>query len=117
MSEKLRLVEEMVNRFSADLESPRLTLKKEKTVRVSKKRARRVTGLILTNDARVSLGRDQKRRIRATVHHFVTGRLTKDQCARLKGTLAFVNSVEPTFLARLREHYGNEVIRSIMAAR
>jgi len=115
-SEKLRLVEEMVNRLSGSLESPRLTLNTEKTVRVSKKRARRVTGLILTNDAKVSIGRVHKRRVRAAVNYFVSGRLPRDQCAQLRGMLAFVKSVEPEFLNRLRNHYGTDVIRKILNA-
>jgi len=115
-SEKLRLVEAMVHRLSVSLESPKLTLNTEKTVRVSKKRARRVTGLILTNDAKVSLGRVHKRRVRAAVHYFVSGRLTRDQCIRLRGMLAFVNSVEPEFLDRLRKRYGDEAIRKILTA-
>ncbi len=114
VSEKLRQVEEMVNRISEGLESPKLTLNREKTVRVSKKRSRRVTGLVLTNDASVSLGRDHKRRIRASVHHFLTGRLTGEQCTQLRGMLAYVKSVEPGFLSRLRKRYGADVIRKIL---
>jgi retron-type reverse transcriptase len=114
VSEKLRQVEEMVKRVSEGLESPKLTLNRDKTVRASKKRSRRVTGLVLTNDARVSLGRDHKRRIRASVHHFLTGRLTRDQCTELRGMLAYVKSVEPGLLSRLRKRYGADVIRKIL---
>lgn len=116
LSEKLRLVEAKVIRTCEELESPKLTLNRNKTVRVSKKRARRVTGLVLTNDANVSLGRDYKRRIRATVHHYLTGQLTADQRTRLRGTLAYVKSVEPRFLNRLRERYGVDAIREILTA-
>ena len=115
MSESLRQVEEMVKQVTASIESPKLTLNAEKTVRVSKKRSRRVTGLVLTNDAKVSLGRDHKRRTRAALHHFVTGRLKVEECAKLRGMLAYVKSVEPGFLTRRRKRYGADVIRKILS--
>jgi len=112
-SDLLAQAEEMVTSLCRKRRSPRLTLNGEKTVRVSKKRSRKVTGLVLTNEGRISLGRDLKREIRATVHHFITGKLSKDEVLSLRGTLAYVNSVEPDFLNRLRMKYGVEVIRQI----
>jgi RNA-directed DNA polymerase len=116
-SAKLSEIERSVADLCARLKSPKLIINPEKIVRVSKKQARRVTGLVLTNDAKVSLGRDQKRRIRATVHHFVTGRLNDEQIRELRGMLAYVKSVEPRFLTRLRKTYGAKAIRSIQAGR
>lgn len=109
----LAKAEELVVELCNKSQSPRLELNSEKTVRVSKKRARRVTGLVLTNDGHVSLGRDTKREIRAGVHHFVTNRLSREEIVSLRGTLAYVNSVEPEFVDRLRARYGDEVIRLI----
>jgi hypothetical protein len=97
------------------MKSPQLTINPGKTVRVSKRDSRRITGLTISNDARVSLGRDRKRSIRASVHHYVTGRLAKEQQLELKGMLAYVNAVEPSFLARLRKKYGYDVIHRIQA--
>jgi retron-type reverse transcriptase len=108
-------VERMVNALCGVTKSPRLTVNQSKTVRVSKKKSRRVTGLVLTNGGQVSLGREQKRRIRASVHHFLSGRLTEDQASSLRGMLAYVNSVEPGFLDRLRLRYGVMNIRRIQA--
>lgn len=105
--------EQMVTALCEITKSPRLTLNLNKTVRVSKKKSRRVTGLVLTNDGQISLGRGQKRIIRASVHHFLTGKLSKDQSLSLRGMLAFVKSVEPGFLNRLRSKYGAENIRRI----
>jgi RNA-directed DNA polymerase len=105
--------EKLVTGLCARTPSPRLTLNPGKTVRASRKRSRRVTGLVLTNEGHVSLGRDVKREIRATVHHFVTGKLSREQALSLRGTLAYVKSVEPDFLNRLRTKYGHEIIRQI----
>jgi hypothetical protein len=112
-SDLLAEVEQRVANFCTTRRSPRLTLNVEKTVRVSKKRSRRVTGLVLTNEGKISLGRDLKREISATVHHFLTGRLTREEALSLRGTLAYVNSVEPEFLNRLRARYGPERVRQI----
>ena len=100
-----------------NLRTPRLIINPEKTVRVSKKNSRRVTGLVISNDARVSLGRGQKRLIRSRVHHFVLGKLTREQILELRGMLAFVHSVEPSFLIRLSEKYGSVTIRSLVCNR
>lgn len=114
-SEQLKVVEKAVLELCGRSKSPSLTINQEKTVRVSKREARRVTGLVLTNDRKVSLGREEKRRIRAWVHHFVTNRLGADQIPKLRGMLNYVNSVEPTFLRRLRNKYGAETITRLQA--
>jgi RNA-directed DNA polymerase len=109
-SDALASVEKAVMELCGRLKSPALTINQTKTVRVSMRDARRVTGLVLTNDRKVSLGRDEKRRIRASVHRFVTNRLSADQILELRGMLNYVNSVEPAFLNRLRKKYGIETI-------
>ena len=70
LSGKLEMVENGILQICKKIKRPRLVINPDKVARVSKKQARRVTGLVITNDAKVSLGRDQKRRIRAAVHHF-----------------------------------------------
>lgn len=110
-SERLQVVEKAVIEWCARSKSPVLTVNQRKTVRVSKRDARRVTGLVLTNDRKVSLGRETKRRIRAWMHHFVTGRLEAEQVLKLRGMLAYVNSVEPPFMRRLRKKYGADAVK------
>ena len=111
VSEQLQTVEKAVIAWCAQSKSPVLSVNQGKTVRVSKAEARRVTGLVLTNDRKVSLGRETKRRIRAGVHHFVTGKLATDEILKLGGMLAYVNSVERTFMRRLRKKYGADAIQ------
>ena len=113
VSSKLREAEHFIAKLCKEIRSPKLTLNSEKLVRVSKKQARRITGLVITNDAKVSLGHDKKRQIRASVHHFVTGRLNEEESLKLRGMLAYVKSVEPSFLARLKKKYGPEAIRRV----
>lgn len=113
----LRRIENEIPRICTSLQFPKLFLNRQKTVRASKKGSRRVTGLVLTNDGLVSIGRDKKRKIRATIHRYIYGGLLEEEVASLAGILAFVNSVEPAFLHRLAEQYGPTVIRDLLARR
>ena len=110
-SRTLQLVEKAVLNFSRRSVSPTLAVNQDKTVRVSRKDSRRVTGLVLTNDGKVSLGREGKRRIRAQMHYFVTDRLETEQILQLQGMLAHVHSVESSFMRRLSKKYGPDTIR------
>jgi len=105
-----------IDRICRELPFPRLRLNTEKTVHASKATSRRVTGLVLSNEGKVSLGHKRKRDIRAAVHHFKVGKLTADKTTVLAGMLAFVNSVEPSFLQALTKRYGKSVIKRLFQA-
>ena len=96
------------------MESPDLTLNAAKTVFASKKTQRRVTGLILTNDGQVSLGRARKRLIRAAVNNYSHDQLDHDSILTLQGWLAFAIDVEESFVNRLQKKYGMSTINSLL---
>lgn len=106
-------VEHALRRIVREIKYPSLTINEAKTARATKKYKRFVTGLILTNDQKVSIGRDKKRLIRAGIHHYLSNKLDINAQARLAGLLAFVNDVEPDFLSRLKEKYGAATIDSL----
>lgn len=106
-------VEKILRKVLKEMPSPRLQLNDEKTVLATKKYRRVVTGLVLADDGKVSLGRDRKRAVRAMLHHYTLGKLNGDEVACLAGRLAFVNAVEPMFLKRLIEKYGMETIEKL----
>lgn len=99
-----------VRKTLKEIKSPRLKLHEEKIVFSSKKFNRRVTGLVLTNDGKVSLGHDKKRQISAGIHHFLCNKLTVEESKKLQGTLAYAHAVEPDFLRRMCKKYGNDTI-------
>jgi RNA-directed DNA polymerase len=109
----LTRVERSLRQAIKESASPTLTLNESKTVLATKKYKRFVTGLILTNDNKVSLGHDRKRKIRATLHHYLLGRLEVTEQVQLAGMLAFANGVEPDFLARLQAKYGAAVFQQL----
>jgi RNA-directed DNA polymerase len=86
----------------------------DKTILISRKSARRVTGLVITPDRKVSLGRDRKRLISAMVHHASCRSLAAADWPKLAGLLAFAADAEPVFIERLRAKYQPELIEWIM---
>jgi hypothetical protein len=95
------------------IEYPRLKLNIAKTKMASKSTSRRVTGLVIANDGKLSLGRDRKRLISSMVHHALTGRADPATKGYLAGLLSFANDVEPSFIEALARKYGKGEIESL----
>ncbi len=108
-------VEKFLVKFLKATESPRLKLNSDKTVLATKKYKRMITGLIITNDCKVSLGQLRKRSMRAGVHRWLLGNLSDAEARRLAGHLSFAEDIEPEFVARLVTKYGAQAISEIKA--
>lgn len=106
----LRAVEQMVRDVVKQASYPRLRFNDRKRVSVARNTAMTVTGLTLTNQGTVSVGRARKRGVRAGVKSFVSGRLSQEQARRLRGEVAFVLSVEPAFRQTLVNSYGPQCL-------
>jgi RNA-directed DNA polymerase len=85
--------------------SPRLTVNKRKTYHASRKKRMVVTGLRVTPEAKLSVGRDLKRKIRVLAHRALTKQVGAEDLAWLNGMLAYVSSVEPHFADKIRARY------------
>lgn len=109
----LAVVGGLVEKALRNAPCPRLVLNPAKTRRSSKKRQRRVLGLVLSTEDRVSLGRERKRQIRARVYRGALGQLKPDEIVSLNGMLAFARSIEPDFVASLKRRYGDAVAQGI----
>lgn len=83
-----------------------LSLNEKKTVNVSKKNKRTLTGLTLSNDGGVSIGRERKRQIRAAINAYSKGLLSPQDVATLRGHLAFIWSVDRLFVTGLLSKVG-----------
>lgn len=90
--------------------SPKLKINEQKTVLATRKYHRQVTGLVLTLDGRLSIGRERKRNIRSAIHHFVLEKLEIRDQVRLAGLLAFAKDIEPAFYARMERVYTKDVM-------
>jgi RNA-directed DNA polymerase len=92
-----------------DIKFPKLDINDEKTTYVTKKYHRTITGLTISNDSKVTLGRDRKRLISASIHRVLIGGIDDVQLARIAGLIAFANVIEPAFVQQLGEKYGSDV--------
>ncbi|AVK72212.1 RNA-directed DNA polymerase [Cupriavidus necator] len=99
------------------LEYPRLSLNDKKSVFLSKKHQRRITGLIINNENQISLGRDRKREISALIHKFSVGALPDSEIFRLQGLLGFARDVEPRFFVSMSKKYTSDTISNILSTR
>ena len=95
---------------------PQLRINEKKTTFTSRKRRRIVTGLILSSENKVSLGREKKRKIKSLVYRFVQQRLDLKELSYLRGYISYVNAVEPSFIKSLERKYGTEVMNQIRRA-
>lgn len=93
----------------------RLTLNPKKRGLYGPGDRRMVTGLIITPNGDISIGRDRKREIHSLVHKFKMQSLDFGSVMRTKGLLAFCHSVEPNFVQTLREKYGQDVVSAIQS--
>lgn len=100
--------------FLRDYRELQLRVNEEKVVHTSKKHRRIVTGLYLTSDGNVSLGRDKKRKIKSYIFSYINGELNQDEINYLRGFLSYANSVEPSFIVSLRAKYDADRIDTLM---
>lgn len=98
-----------------DLPYPNLRLNDKKTVHVSKKFQRRITGIVINNEGAISLGRERKREISVMIHKYSSQQLVRDDVFRLQGLLGFANDVEPSFIVSMSKKYGSAVITNIFS--
>jgi RNA-directed DNA polymerase len=112
--EDLRRFERRARSIVSNLRSPRLRFNDEKRGIYSMGQRRMVTGLILTPQDAISIGRDRKRLISAMIHRASIGKINAGTLAQLKGFLGFCADNEPEFISRLRRKYGNAVVDGVL---
>ncbi|ELN9186212.1 retron St85 family RNA-directed DNA polymerase [Vibrio cholerae] len=88
----------------------RLVLNESKTVFSSKAHNRHVTGVTLTNNNKISLGRDKKRYISSLIHKFKLGLLEQEDIYHLQGLISYAKHIEVRFLHKMSSKYGANVL-------
>ncbi|MBQ4876270.1 retron St85 family RNA-directed DNA polymerase [Pseudoalteromonas luteoviolacea] len=92
----------------------KLKINTSKTIFSSKAHNRHVTGITLTNNNQLSIGRERKRYISALVHKASLNMLPKEDIHHLQGLISFARHIEPTFIQRLERRYGKDIIHNII---
>ncbi len=103
-----------VKKTIGSIKYPKLVIHPDKTVFTSRKRRRLVTGIVLTSDNKLSVGRAKKRMLKTLVYLFINGNLDDKKISHLRGTLAYVRSVEPSFIASLEKKFGKRNMQRLM---
>jgi RNA-directed DNA polymerase len=85
---------------------PRLTINEKKTYHASRKRRMAVTGIRITPDGNLSVGREMKRKIRVFAHKASKKKIGEEELAWLRGMLGYVSSIEPHFAEQIKLKYG-----------
>lgn len=91
----------------------RIRVNTEKTVFSSKKFNRHITGVTLTNNNLLSVGRAKKRYISSLVHKYTLRLLSDEEILQLKGLLSHSSNIEPLLIGRLSNKYGVDVMTSL----
>jgi RNA-directed DNA polymerase len=110
----LQNVYDSIEKMCRVLAHPKLTINTSKTIYSSKKNRRRVTGLIITNEGKISLGRERKRFIRSKIDYYFKGKLSQEQKLNLQGLIAFAIDVDPEFVESMKRKYSGELIDGIL---
>lgn len=111
---KLKDVEKYVTNISKAIDFPTLVINEEKTVHTSKKKNRHVTGITITNDGQLSLGYKRKIVLKSLIHKYINNELDENSILYLRGMLNFAISIEPGFILRMKNKYGEDAVRAIL---
>ncbi len=104
-----------IEKILKDAFDSQVKVNRTKTKFSSKAHNRHITGVTITNDERLSIGRARKRYIKHLIHHFVLNKLDYNDIFHLKGLISYTKHLEPSFIASLNDKYGNSVMNKIMS--
>jgi hypothetical protein len=98
-----------------EMQGFRFEINTEKDVFTSRRRLRRVTGVVLTPKGSLSIGREKKRIVKALIYQALNAKLDAQRIQSLLGLLSHVGSVDPAFSQCLLRKYG-ETYRKTLAS-
>jgi RNA-directed DNA polymerase len=96
-----------------DIYKGSISVNEKKTVFSSKAHNRHITGITITNENKLSLGRERKRLISSLIHKSKINILPKEDYKYLSGLLSFAKDIEPEFINRMIKKYSSKTISNI----
>ncbi len=112
LNDKLKHVLEFIKNYKFKF-NIKLEINEKKNIFSSKKSKRIITGLSLTTENKVSIGRKKKRYIKSLINDFKYDNLEITKLNYLKGYLAYLKSVEPEYIEVLSNKYSKELINKL----
>jgi len=90
-----------------------IKVNRDKTIFTSRAHNRHVTGVTLTNEGGLSIGREKKRLISSMIHKSKFTKLSSEEASNLLGLISYATHIEPEFLVRITKKYGSEILQEI----
>lgn len=91
-----------------------ITINEAKTIFTSKAHNRHVTGVTITNDGKLSIGRKKKKYLFSLVFKYSIGELTRDEIFYEKGLMSHCMHIEKNIISRMKNKYGADVINKFL---
>ncbi len=91
--------------YLQSIKTPKLTINEDKTIYMSKARRRKVAGIIITSDKKISIGRDKKKEIKQLLYKNQQKKLEWEEVQKLNGYMAFLKDIEPEYHKILKKKY------------
>ncbi|EEV4363641.1 MULTISPECIES: retron St85 family RNA-directed DNA polymerase [Enterobacterales] len=110
----LSTIPEFISQILKDKFNGKISINHQKTIFSSKAHNRHVTGITITNDTKLSIGRYRKRYIKHLINQYKYSLLDSDSIYHLKGMISFANHIEPDFVISLRNKYSSTLINEII---
>lgn len=110
----LFVIPQLVKRNLDNLFGDAIRINRKKTKFSSKAHNRHVTGITISNDDTISLGRERKRYIKHLVHQVQIKKLDVEGREHLRGLISFATHIEPEFIESLKEKYSDRLVTQII---
>lgn len=111
---ELQNLERIIVKSQREVPHLKLRMNNKKTRYLSRKSLRKITGVVITPDRKLSIGRERKRELRSLINRWVKGDLLPFEKHYTRGWLAFASDVEPSVVKSLVNKYGQETIDAVM---
>ncbi|MCG9719708.1 retron St85 family RNA-directed DNA polymerase, partial [Vibrio alginolyticus] len=105
--------EEELKVLIEETQTPLLVLNDKKRVLIGRNRSKRVTGVVITHENKLSVGRYKRKKVRAMLHLYLNDKLNEQDIPILHGTLSYIKSIEDNFYRSLRDKYGDAVFTKL----
>ena len=92
----------------------KLQINQQKNIFTSKKHKRLITGLTITTEGNVSIGRERKRYIKSLINKYKYNDITPLELKYVKGYLSFLISIEPEYIQLLKNKYSEKIINELL---
>lgn len=111
---KLNRIQDSVEEICGSFRYASLRINRMKTAYLSRRYRRAITGLIISPEGQVSIGRKRKREIRGLVHRYSIDSLADEEVDRVRGLVSFSKDAEPEFFDALCRKYGGDTLAKLL---